>query len=266
MTAVSLSQFFGCGYQILPGIIDRETIKRIRDFLEDAAAEAMDEIRKSIQFDSVDDLIERIDELQRKGRIESLDPEMSKLLSGHLPLARRLDPILWTAAQTPRMQDLLGQLFPGARLHMHMPPAARYVLPKNRHAMVPAHQDVTYNKHMGDFVTVWVPFVPIDASCGGVAVYPETHRSPELVESGRKGFWHEPIAREDQNAVACEVPLGGVLLLSNTIIHESMSNRSDRTRYSVDYRFFGDGTSYKHYLRLDTMELVEPGSKSGPRP
>ena len=145
---------------------------------------------------------------------------------------------------------------------MHLPPAARYVLPRNPHAMVPAHQDVTYNKHMPEFVTIWVPFVPIDARCGGVAVHAGTHRTPELILSDRKGFWHEAIRQTDSEVIGCEVPLGGALLLSDSIIHQSMANDSDRIRLSIDYRFFGDGASSKHYLDLDTMAVIAPGASA----
>ncbi len=258
MAGVSLSQFNEAGYQIVPDVIEDEVIGVIRRFLESAAGRALEEIRTVIPFATTDELMAKVDELYRSGEIEALDPEIVKLLSGHLPLDSRLDPTLWAVARSAGVRGLLAQLFPGQPLHMHMPPAARYVLPGNRHAMVPAHQDVTYNKHMPDFVTVWVPFVPIDAKCAGVGVHLGTHNTPELVHSERKGFWYEPITRQSEEVISCEVPLGGVLLLSTTIIHESLGNTSDRTRYSVDYRFFGAHGSQKHYVRLDTMQVVAP--------
>ena len=61
--------------------------------------------------------------------------------------------------------------------------AAKHRLPDrgagNRRA-VPAHQDVTYNKHLGTFCIVWVPLVEIDRSCGGMAVFPRTQGLGEL--------------------------------------------------------------------------------------
>jgi len=111
---------------------------------------------------------------------------------------------------------------------------------------------------MPKFVTVWVPFVPIDECCGGVAVHVGTHKTPEVIHGERKGFWFEPIHPTRSEIVGCDVPLGGALLLSDSIVHESMANHSDRIRYSVDYRFFGDGGSTKHYLDLDTMEIMAP--------
>jgi hypothetical protein len=262
MGELSLDQFRDSGYQISSDVIDSETLRTIRLFLEEGAREALDQIRKVIPFERSDELIALVDERQHAGSVDLLEPEISKLVSGHLPLHRRLDSRLWAVARSPGLRRILKQLFPGQQVRMHLPPAARYVLPGNHHAMVPAHQDFTYNKHMPEFVTIWIPFVPIDKKCGGVAVYRGTHRTPELVQSERRGFWFEGISKEAADIVPCEVPLGGALLLSPSIIHGSSPNASNRVRYSIDYRFFGDGGSSKHYLDLETMNVVAPPSQA----
>jgi hypothetical protein len=102
------------------------------------------------------------------------------VLLGHFPLPVRLDEALWQIplklAEQPFLYDLLG----AGRLFVHMPPTARFLLPGNATAAVPAHQDVSYNKHLGAFCVVWVPLVAIDAACGGMAVYPRTQGRGEL--------------------------------------------------------------------------------------
>jgi ectoine hydroxylase-related dioxygenase (phytanoyl-CoA dioxygenase family) len=52
---------------------------------------------------------------------------------------------------------------------------------------------------------------------------------------------------------------GDVLALNPMVIHRSMPNRSERTRFSIDFRFFGDAdTSAKHFLDLRTWQVVAP--------
>ena len=41
----------------------------------------------------------------------------------------------------------------------------------------------------------------------------------------------------EKNIVTCEVPFGGMVLLSNCIPHRSLENYSNKTRWSLDLRF-----------------------------
>jgi hypothetical protein len=187
------------------------------------------------------------------------------VLLGHFPLPVRLGEALWeiplSLAQTPFLYDLLG----ATKLFVHMPPTARFVLPGNVKAAVPAHQDISYNKHLGPFCVVWVPLVDIDRSCGGMAVYPRTQGRGEL-------FTGETVAPADGWIPGIDVarlervelhPLapGDVVVMGSETVHESMANRSARTRFSVDFRFFGDNShSSKHYLDLAQRRVVAPQS------
>ena len=40
-----------------------------------------------------------------------------------------------------------------------------------------------------------------------------------------------------EDSVECEVPLGGVLLFSNALVHRSFPNNSDGIRWSMDLRW-----------------------------
>jgi Phytanoyl-CoA dioxygenase (PhyH) len=193
----------------------------------------------------------------------AVPPEDRHVLLGHFPLPVRLDQALWQIplglAEPPFLYELLG----ARRLFVHMPPTARFVLPGNEKAAVPAHQDVSYNKHLGPFCVVWVPLVEIDRACGGMAVYPRTQGRGEL-------FTGDKVAPADGWIPGIEVaglahvelyPLapGDVVVMGSETVHESMPNRSARTRLSVDFRFFGDNSrSSKHYLDLAARRVVAP--------
>ena len=192
-------------------------------------------------------------------------PADRHVLLGHFPLPVRLSEALWQIPLTLAEQPLLRALIGATKLFVHMPPTARFVLPGNVKAAVPAHQDVTYNKHLGPFCVVWVPLVHIDRACGGMAVYPRTQGRGEL-------FAGDKVAPADGWIPGVEVaglervelyPLapGDIVVMGNETVHASMANLSPRTRLSVDFRFFGDNSrSSKHYLDLAERRVVAPSA------
>jgi ectoine hydroxylase-related dioxygenase (phytanoyl-CoA dioxygenase family) len=195
----------------------------------------------------------------------AVSPDDRHVLLGHFPLPVRLSQALWQVPLALAEQPLLYALLGVTKLYVHMPPTARFVLPGNAKAAVPAHQDVTYNKHLGPFCVVWVPLVEIDRACGGMAIYPRTQGRGEL-------FSGDAIAPADGWIPGVEVtdlervdlyPLapGDIVIMGNETVHESMPNLSSRTRLSVDFRFFGDNSrSSKHYLDLAARRVVAPAA------
>ena len=185
------------------------------------------------------------------------------VLRGHFPLSVRLGEELWRIplhlAEHPFLYDILA----AERLFMHMPPTARFVLPGNVEAAVPAHQDISYNRHLGAFCVVWVPLVDIDEACAGMAAYPRTHGRGDLLKGASAavaGGWIPGIETSTFERVELQ-PLapGDVVVMSNETVHESMPNRSGRTRLSIDFRFFGDNSrSSKHFLDLAQRRVVAP--------
>lgn len=185
------------------------------------------------------------------------------VLRGHFPLSVRLGEELWRIplhlADHPFLYDILG----AKRLFMHMPPTARFVLPGNIEAAVPAHQDISYNKHLGAFCVVWAPLVDIDGACAGMAAYPRSHGCGELLNGASAASpdnWLPGIDTAKLERVELQ-PLapGDVVVMSHETVHESMPNRSGRTRLSIDFRFFSDSSrSSKHFLDLAQRRVVAP--------
>jgi hypothetical protein len=193
----------------------------------------------------------------------AVPPEDRHVLLGHFPLSVRLDEALWRIPLALAEQPFLYELLSARKLFVHMPPTARFVLPGNEKAAVPAHQDVSYNKHLGPFCVVWVPLVEIDHACGGMAVYPRTQGRGELFAGDKVAPTEGWIPSIDVAGLArvelCPFAPGDVVVMGNETVHESMPNRSARTRLSVDFRFFGDASrSSKHYLDLAERRVVVP--------
>jgi ectoine hydroxylase-related dioxygenase (phytanoyl-CoA dioxygenase family) len=250
------------GYQVFEAILDPGVLAEVRAFLESQLDAQLESACAEIGCPSARQIVPWAGQrLAEDGAaFKGLSKGCRDTLSGHFSLAARLSPRLWAIPRQDRFRALLEVLLGDGRLAMHMPPAARFVLPGNRHAGVPPHQDISYNRHLSAFLTCWVPLVSIDDQCGGVAVYDGSGFEPERpVREDAGAFWLEPLATEGFREVRPRMEPGDVLMLNSTVIHRSVPNRSDQTRFSIDFRFFGDAdTSTKHFLDLRTWRVVAP--------
>jgi ectoine hydroxylase-related dioxygenase (phytanoyl-CoA dioxygenase family) len=206
------------------------------------------------------DMVADINKLLTGPESGKIDRDLRVIMTGQYPLNVRMDPRLWSVPKSPGVQDLLSSVLGSSNLRMHMPPMARFVYPGNADAGVPAHQDVTYNKHMSDFITLWVPLVNIDPECGGVTVYPGSDKVQLKTEMLEHGIWYGDIDVSGLRPIDCEpMATGDVLIFNRFLAHKSMANLSSRIRFSLDLRFFTDRDySEKHYLDMTTWKVVAP--------
>lgn len=247
------------GYQIVRGMLDTAALADIRRFLESRVAREIASACGEIGCTNPADFVSYIAK-QAATSGSGLSKGTRDTLSGHFSLQTRLSQELWNVPRNARFRGLLQEVLGTKLICMHMPPTARFVLPGNHFAGVPAHQDVSYNHHMTDFITAWVPFVDIDAHCGGVRVFQGSNAEKEFLETAETDkFWLKSVPSEGFRAEACEMRVGDVLLLSKWILHESMPNLSERTRISTDFRFFAETErSTKHFLDMQTWKVIAP--------
>lgn len=259
-TLSDLSCFHANGYQIVEGILPENPISGIRSLLESELEEVLLRLSYHGIKGSLSDIVAAIDQCVSETPAAEMEFEFSTLLSGHFPLHVRLSEVLWSVPLLDRIQELARAALGSRRIYLHMPPVARFVFPKNSHAAVPAHQDFSYNEHLSDFITMWMPLVPIDDDCGGVAVYEQTKDTEIKLHNAVRELWLPAIETRGLKRVPCS-PMnpGDVLIFGSRVIHESVANVSNRIRLSVEYRFFGEGTaSTKHFLDLQTGRVVDP--------
>lgn len=175
---------------------------------------------------------------------------------GQFPLETRLSEHLWDIPKEPRLRAIIEDALGSDHLFMHMPPMARKVEPENLLASVPAHQDIAYNKHLPPFVTVWVPLVDIDGECGGVSVF-EGKRDAQRVAHGP--HWLEALPTEGLiHHRSPPMRTGDILIFDSLTVHQSEPNTSSHPRLSVDYRFFAEPRSDKHFLDMQAWRVVSP--------
>jgi hypothetical protein len=254
------------GILIAKSLLPDEVVRTVADFLRDAVTEIDQTVRQYGFSLQDDDAPERLKALMDDPRVEI--PEHDRhIFLGHFPLEVRLAEPLRAIPRFLNKHPLLFHLLSTQRLYAHMPPTARYVLPRCSLARVPLHQDISYNRHMGDFCVVWVPLVPIDLACGGMAAYARTHRAPEMVAEHKNAAdgWLAPIdsgsADGAQRVVLAPLGPGDVVIMGKRTMHESMPNASDRMRLSCDFRFFGEQShSTRHYLDIAANTVVAPAA------
>jgi ectoine hydroxylase-related dioxygenase (phytanoyl-CoA dioxygenase family) len=263
MSIIDISQFQVDGYQIFKNVIPQDVIISCRTFLSNKIVETLGPAKAEINCPSDNELIEYIKRIVNGNdelKLESLSKATRDALSGHFSLNVRLSSILLDVACSDGLLNILRKILDSQNIYMHMPPTSRYVLPGNIYAGVPPHQDISYNKHLSDFVTIWVPFVDIDDECGGVTIFQGSGNAREfIVDQITSKFWLDGVPTDGLKAFKCYMKPGDILALNKFIIHGSSPNNSNRTRISTDFRFFGVGaSSSKHYLDMVSKVLVEP--------
>ena len=151
-------------------------------------------------------------------------------------------PAIFHLLTNPKLLDV-AEAFCGEELIASSVYRLRPKIPNFGYGEVPWHQDSGYFEPYCDdslVLTMWIPLVNTNTDNGCLYVIPGTHKSAvadhEMHETGN----YLSIKKEfvpSQNWVACQVPKGGVLLLSNKVMHASFKNSTDRVRWSMDLRY-----------------------------
>ena len=236
------------GYTVLRQAVPASVVQDVLDFLTRSA-----NLELSIAFPELSTDAERVAHIAQLAHDKDFwlhDKITQDGMIGQLSLHVRTSPRLWSLL-TPDVLLAVRVYMASPLISMHMAPAVRCVLPNNRYAMVPAHQDVEYNPHLrGPFVTCWVALMDTSDQCGGVAVYPGSHRAP-IQPVQYAGAWRKPVDTTGYVRTPVSVQAGDVIIFHHALMHESLVNMSDHRRLSVDCRCFGARTTTtKHYLDL----------------
>lgn len=262
LTDFDLGPFRERGYQVFRGVIPEETITTVRSFLEQNVDHSLDIITSMGVRARTPQAGADIQKILSAPDAKKIDRDVRFALTGHFSREVRLEPILWEIPRVDAVQRVIKKALGANALRVHMPATARFILPGNLEGGVPAHQDISYNSHMSDFLTIWVPLVAIDYRCGGVTVFEGSASEALPTTPNNYEIWNKSLVVEQYKATNC-VPMlpGDMLMFNKLLIHKSMPNISEKTRLSVDYRFFRDSdTSSKHYLDIQNWRVVAPAT------
>lgn len=259
--AAAIANFRNLGFAVLRNAVDLSTVEAIGGYLRSELSTAAARVASVLDMHGSASSNDAPIAFSEPDHIFSrLNADDASLVAGHFPLAVRLSATLHLIRRSEKLLNFVRTALECEDLRMHLPPAARFVLPHNRRAAVPAHQDITYNKHIhGKFLTAWLPFVHIDEKCGGVAVYPGSRKIELTPHPRTNGFWYAGVEPCAQVPIHYPLNPGDALLLDPFIVHESHPNSSTHARLSVDFRFFpAEVFSSKHFLEIDSGVVVPP--------
>jgi hypothetical protein len=148
----------------------------------------------------------------------------------------------------PGITDVLRVLL-GPEVTLHTITKIRVKLP-DEVSIVPWHQDSHYyngilppglrggTEHM-HIVTVWVPLVEATLDNGCLWVLPGSHRWGFLERDWDENNRVRLAAEVEQRGTPTPLPMrpGDVAFFTNMTVHASKENRSDRVRWSLDFRY-----------------------------
>ncbi|MBV9450230.1 MAG: phytanoyl-CoA dioxygenase family protein [Streptosporangiaceae bacterium] len=115
--------------------------------------------------------------------------------------------------------------------------------PLGRTLPVGWHQDAHYYKNWGDahgpLISVWIPLVPVDESSSCMQYVGGSHRrgriEPSLTPTGE--FVVAETEVDAPRICSAVMDPGDVVFFTDTTLHRSTPNTSDRVRWSIDIRF-----------------------------
>jgi ectoine hydroxylase-related dioxygenase (phytanoyl-CoA dioxygenase family) len=262
MSPIDTTHFLQNGFQIFRNVLPLELVEESRSALEESSLRSLRAAREELDCTAEVDIVQIIDDVAKgvRSKIETLSKATRDTLTGHISLETRLSKEIRTLPTHKNVQAIVKALLNSEQVFMHMPPTPRFVLAGNLHAGVPPHPDIAYNKHLTNFIVIWIPLVDIDEDCGGVVVFQGSGHVPEQMVMGHpEHFWQDAVATNGFPPVHCVLQRGDILALNKWIIHGSKANHSTKTRYSIDCRFFGEGDiSTKHFLDLQKNLVIAP--------
>ncbi len=234
-----------CGFHVEPGALDPESVSKLHAFLERRrqVLSAQFESWADSELETAEDYCAhqlRIAEYESRG----LPKELRHFLTGEFDLATRMHPCVREVLQSDRLREFICEFLDTDQFFFHYPPMMRFKIAGAKQSIVPIHQDGAYNRHLSDFVTMWIPAVNIENATGGVIVYEGSHVEP-MAEHRAAGPWANRAIVSPLRYPARHVTMraGDALAFPPTLLHESAPHEAAEIRYNIDLRVFPRGAS-----------------------
>jgi len=142
-------------------------------------------------------------------------------------------------------------------------------IPNGYHG-VGAHQDWPTLQGSLDTVTIWIPFVPVDANLFTLEIIPESHKHGLLPYTRQANIFEvDSNCYDPAKFLAIEAEPGDVVFMSTFAIHRSSTTGDDRLRLATSMRYENAGEP--HFIartypfaqkRSVLAELITPGFPS----
>lgn len=255
-------QYLANGFAIIKGVVRKNNINEVKKFLSIKKKDEIFKLKKKIKAKNNEDFIRKIKIIKKRNQLKKFYTEEEiKCIAGEFPLKVRLSKI-YLKIFNDEIKNIFKDVIGTKDLFVHWPPVSRFVLPKNSTAAVPAHFDKMYNTHLRDFFTCWIPLVKIDKKCGGMKFFLTNkfnHKTNQIKKRDvKKKIWLDKLDTEGLRSIKTILNPGDLIIFNNNLIHESLPNKSNYTRYSLDFRFFGKAkNSKKTYYSFKNKKIIK---------
>uniref|UniRef100_UPI003217428A phytanoyl-CoA dioxygenase family protein n=1 Tax=uncultured Draconibacterium sp. TaxID=1573823 RepID=UPI003217428A len=247
------------GYLLLEKVVENSDLQ---DVIDELNSEIDKRAKDLFAKGEISDLYENEPFETRLARISAETPKLAvSIWNGILH-----GPAIFELITNPKLLDV-AETFCGEELIASSVYRLRPKIPNYGYGEVPWHQDSGYFEPYCDnslVMTMWIPLVDTNADNGCLFVIPGTHKGNvvehEMHKTGKYLAVKEDLVPKE-NWVECAVPKGGVLLLSNKVIHASFKNKTERVRWSMDLRY--QSASLPTNAKITKME-VQPKKNLNP--
>ena len=235
LTKSQIEIFHEAGFLIIEKVLDDNDLQ---DVIDEINSEVDIRAKKLVDRGDLSKLYKNETFETRLARISSETPKLAvSIWNGILH-----GPAIYELITNPKLLDI-AEAFCGSELIASSVYRLRPKIPNFGYGEVPWHQDSGYFEPFCDdsqILTMWIPLVDTNSNNGCLYVIPGSHKGKvaahEMHESGKYLSINEELLPKD-NRVECAVPKGGVLLLSNKVIHGSFKNSTEGVRWSMDLRY-----------------------------
>ena len=238
LSNAQIRRFEDDGYLVLPDLLSPEASAPLRQELADIVE------FEARQAHAAGTVPETFAEYPFEKRLVKLceaadDPlEMKEAVTGGKRLKTEAVFKLWT---NPILVDVIEQLI-GPEILAHPQFAVRSKMAFQ--ARFPEIADDTFHQDSGflledseatRMVNCWMPLVDVALEMGAIQFVRGSHRWGTLQREGPPKISAEHYSPED--VVSCPVNLGSALLYHKETAHRSVTNTTDKARWSIDLRF-----------------------------
>lgn len=223
------------GYLLIEKVVENSDLQ---DVIDELNAEIDKRAKQLFDLGEISDLYENEPFETRLAKISNETPKLAvSIWNGILH-----GPAIFELITNPKLLDV-AEAFCGEELIASSVYRLRPKIPNYGYGEVPWHQDSGYFEPFCDdslVMTMWIPLVDTNVENGCLFVIPGTHKGDivkhEMHETGKYLAVKEDLVPK-ANWVECAVPKGGVLLLSNKVMHASFKNKTKGVRWSMDLRY-----------------------------
>jgi phytanoyl-CoA hydroxylase len=173
------------------------------------------------------------------------DPELrdffdaNREVESYVYNAIRITPSIQSLGTDRRLARVVGALLQDERFGVLEKMILRIDLPYWEHEVAHWHQDYFYVRGNTEIITAWIPLQTVIPANGCLLVAPGSHALGVIEHTDRIGKRHCP--PEDildaLTVVQAEMTRGDVLFFHSLLLHSGQLNRSEATRYSLQFRY-----------------------------